>query len=351
MEQCFLIKKELIKSNRFKQILEKLFRYRIISLIAIIFMSTFKADFIGADTPTYIDSFNKELYWSDFGYSVLQSIVFKLGLTYRAIWFVVSLFTSIVFVIFINKFSANKRMSFILFVTLGLFSQSITFTRQIVAIDFLLLELIFIEKEQWKLSVLCIIFAFLFHRSGLIGIVFIVLKFVQLNWITIAITLVLTCFIPIVLPFTSKIINYLGLPSYYEKYFEFLTVFIKDSSVVAIIYSIGLLFIFIAAFIFMKYIAKVNKEDSVYYWLFLFLFASLFRILGLIMCANSLFDRLSIYFFPMIILIIPRCLNELKHRKNLYHFANIACYFSSFCFMFILNYINYYNTFPFVFGF
>lgn len=352
-EYFYTKKGEAIKKDKVKKALDFTFKYRLISIFAFVFLSTFKADSIGCDTQTYIEWFNSWSYESDLGYSILQLIIFKIGFSYRGMWFVISIFISVCVVLFINRFSTNKLMSLLLYVSLGVFSQSLSFMRQIVALGFLLLEIIAIDKKEWKKSALFVFLASLFHRSGLIGLLFIALKFIKINWKTITAAIVIAVVFPLLLPYISKLLEKMGFPSYYHKYFVESTSFIRDTTLIAKLYSISLVVLFFAFYIVAECL-KRKKEDfnkKTFYMLGIFLFAAMFKIMGVILDANTLFDRLVVYFFHSLIIIIPNLINEFKGNKKLYILANVMCYIIAFAFLHGLYMINYYETFPFIFGF
>lgn len=353
LEHVYFKNKEKITNERLKKILDFIFKYRIITVISFVFMSTFKDDTVGCDTLEYIRWFNIENYRSDIFYSVLQLLVFRFGFSYRVLWFVIALFTSFCFVLFINYFSKNKVMSFILYVTLGIFSQSMSFMRQIISLDFLLLEMVAIDKKQWKNSCIFIACAILFHRSGFIGLLFLLLRFIKLNWKTIICISSLAIIMVFLLPYIASIMEKLGFPSYYQKYFVGNKAFIQNSSNKAILYTISLAFIFLFFYIYMRYIIKVNEKDEEndYYFLKIFLFVPLLKIIGLFLNANALFNRIQIYFFVVLILLIPNCLEKLKNKKKLYYFSMVLCYLISLVYMCCLGYINYYQAFQFTFCF
>ena len=68
--------------------------------------------------------------------------------------------------LFINKYSYDKLMSFLLYVMFGVFGQSFGAIRQMIAIAFIILAIFFIlDDKLWK-SVPFIICAGLFHVTA-----------------------------------------------------------------------------------------------------------------------------------------------------------------------------------------
>lgn len=353
LEYMYKKNEDNIKNDKLKKIANFIFKYRLITVLPLIFLSTFKADSVGCDTYEYIRWYEIENYRSDLCYSILQLIVFRMGISYRLLWFVISTFVSFVFVVFINEFSENKFMSFILYITLGVFSITLCFMRQIIAIGFLLLEIIALKNKKYKTAILFNIIAILFHRSAFIGILFILFKFVKLNGKMIFFIYFSAIVVSLLLPYIIGLLSKIGYVGYLTKYFIVNTGLLKKNSINSILYTVSLNIIFLVFYIFIRYLKKLDykENETIYYLLSIYLFSPIIKIMGLLLNANGLFDRLHVYFFIMLIIIIPNCLSKLKSTKKLYHVSNVLCYVIAICFLCYLSYINYYETFPFVFGF
>lgn len=336
LEYLYNRKQDKITNEKLKKVINFLFTYRILTIIALVFMSTFKSDNVGLDTKAYTGWFESENYGSEIGYSTLQKIVYKLGLSYRWIWFIISLFVSISLVLFVNHFSSNKFMSIFLYIALGVFAQSLNTIRQIIAIAFILLELIFIDKNKWILSIVMVLCATLFHNSAIIGLALIALKFIKLNWITIGVFVGCAVIFPIILPYLSKFISLFGLKDYYKVYIG--SELIAETSVIEILYIIALFVIFVSTYIYATKILKLERktESRLYYFLLIFLMVPLIQTMGVLINLRAVFNRLSMYFFPSLIILVPECLKYLKNNKKYYLTATISCVAVALIFMIYL---------------
>lgn len=352
LEYLYNKKQDKITNEKLKKLINFLFTYRILTIIAFVFMSTFKSNDVGLDTKAYIGWFETENYGSEIGYSTLQKIVCKLGLSYRWIWFVISLFVSISLVLFINHFSSNKFMSLFLYIALGVFAQSLNTIRQIIAISFIFLELIFIDKNKWILSIVMVLCATLFHNSAIIGLAFIALKFIKLNWVTIGVFMACAIIFPIILPYLSKFVSLFGLKDYYKIYIS--SELIAETSVMEILYIISLLVIFICTYIYATKLLKLERREGnkLYYFLLLFFMVPLIQTMGMLINLRAVFNRLSMYFFPSLIILVPECLKYLKNNKRYYLTATVICVAIALIYMVYLYVVKQScGVYPYQFGF
>ena len=226
--EYFLNKKGILsKETMFSKVLNFIFKYRILTIFAFVFISTFRDLSVGSDNPQYflyyttIQNSGTFCYNFEVGFLSLNYILAKLlNLDIRALFFIISLFVSIATMLFINKFSCNKIMSFLLFVMFGIFGQSLGVLRQIISLGFILISLIFIaDKKIWK-GVIMIAFASLFHSTALLCFIIIPIRYIKLNhWLLLG-SIVTCCIFAFTLPYLLKLVEII-IPKfdYYTRYY------------------------------------------------------------------------------------------------------------------------------------
>lgn len=343
----YFYNKSQIKSNKLKKILDFIFRFRIISITALVLVSTLRSYSVGRDIEVYRDCFNSyktqtlsqamEINRFEFGYFILTFIFAKIGLDFRFVLFVSSLFISVCTWLFIKEFSPNKLMSLILFICFGIFAQSLNIIRQIIALGFILLALTMLHKNKIWLYFLFIALACLFHLIAIVGVVFILFKYVKPTWQLVVFAVILTMFVARIFPYALKFISKFTPTNYYEQYFiiekiKFITVVsLKDK-----LYTLALTAVLLGFMILRQFMKNLNEEEQKVYdfFLLMYLFVPLIRLAGWIISAQNLVQRFSVFFFFSLIILLPLCLKGLNLKKNLKITAYSFAYIVSFCYMY-----------------
>lgn len=365
VEHILATKGVLNGNTSFKKALNFIFKYRLITIVTMVFMSTFKAFSVGADMGEYYKYYNllkqdENLFRLpitnkiEFGYTFLCSLLVLCHVPFAVLWFVVSTFVVISLMVFINKVSSNKFMSFILFVALGIFAQSLSALRQIVAMAFMLLAICKLVDKKWIGATLLIIAGSLFHISALMCLVVVPLRFLEPKWWWIVLSFGAAIVGAFVFPYALKLLENLTPLDYYTKYYVVLTQYIQKSDLLNTLYSIALIAMFVVMYIARFKLLKLEEKDKKIYdfFLWVFLFVPLFRVAGFIVNMPQLFNRLNMYFFMVLIVLIPLFVKGLNYNKKLFMFANVAVYIVALAFMIYLYAIkNSCGVYPFVFGF
>ncbi len=352
-------------NTNFKKALNFIFKYRLITILTMIFMSTFKAFSVGGDMSEYYKYYN--LLKQDgnlfrlpitnkieFGYTFLCSLLVLCHAPFAVLWFIISSFVAISLMIFINKVSSNKFMSFILFVALGVFAQSLSALRQIVAMSFLLLAVCRLVDKKWISATLLILAGSLFHISAIVCLVIVPLRFLEPKWWWIVSALAVTIVGSFVFPYALKLVEALTPLDYYTKYYVVLTQYIQKSDLLNTLYSLALIGMFAVMYVSRFKLLKFEEQDKKLYdfFLWIFLFVALFRIAGFIVNMPQLFNRLNMYFFTILIVLIPLFVKGLSYNKKLFMVANVAVYVVAVAYMVYLYGIkNTCGVCPFVFNF
>lgn len=365
VEHILATKGALNGNTSFKKALNFIFKYRLITILTMVFMSTFKAFSVGGDMGEYYKHYNLlkqegNLFRLpvtnkiEFGYTFLTSLLVLCHAPFSLLWFVISTFVAISLMIFINKVSSNKFMSFILFVALGVFAQSLSALRQIIAMAFVLLAICRLVDKKWISATLLIIAGSLFHISAIICLVIVPLRYFEPKWWWIVLAFGATIIGAFVFPSALKLLEKLTPLDYYTKYYVVLTQYIQKSDLLNTLYSLALIGMFgvmyIARFKLLKWEEKDKKIYDFFLWIFLFV--PLFRVAGFIVNMPQLFNRLNMYFFMVLIVLIPLFVKGLSYNKKLFITANVAVYIIAVAYMVYLYGIkNTCGVCPFVFNF
>lgn len=343
----FLCNKKLTKDNKFKHFLDFVFKFRLISISAIVLISTLRAYSVGVDIIQYYNEFaafktlgfKEALNTSRFekGYFILTFALAKIGLNFRFVLLLSSIFTAICFYKFIKEFSPNKCMSLVLFVGFGIFAQSLNIMRHIIALDFILLAIVFLHKNKIWQTILMILLASLFHITALIGLLFILFNYLKPTWQLFAFSVLLVLVGVKLFPYAMKIVSLITPIDFYNQYFVVEKYkFISTPGLVDNLYSIGLTLIFVILFVGKKFLKNLNeKELKVYdFFLIIYMFVPLVRLAGFAMNAQSLLHRLNVWFFFSLIILVPLFIKGLNFNKKLKISVHVATYFATFCYMY-----------------
>lgn len=345
------IVKELSECKTFSdKFISVFFKFRILTIIALVLFSTFRHYSVGMDVLSYKmyydklchdksllfkDSFGFKL---EFGFTFLNSVLAVLNMDFRFLLFIVALISSISFVAFFNKLSPNKLMSCILYVNLGIFAQSLNTLRQIIAMSIILFAIIKLRDKKWISSIILILCACLFHVSALCCLILVPIRYFKPKWYLFANILVLTILVGLILPGVLKLLEILTPLDYYTKYFVNIDGFIVESDLINNLYSLSLIGMFLVFWLvknkFLRFNAK--NEDLYDFCLMIFVFVPLIRIFGFIINAQTLFQRVSMYYFVILTILIPLFVKGLHYNKKVFKVANIMVYVISFGYMYYL---------------
>ncbi len=368
----FLIEKYFFNSEADKKkgnskiylLIKKLIEFRIITISALVFLSTFKALSVGYDTNNYYEYYSNFLNGEannithfELGFKWLNTIFAWFKLDFRVLLFVVSLFVSITFVTLIRKISINKFLSIFLYIALGIFAQSLSAIRQIIAITIICYVIIALQKimncpsndklkyrnnliKNISISVFLILIASLFHKSAIVCLILIPFSLIKPKPSIIIFSFLSCILLGIFLPTILMIIEKTISLDYYSKYYiESFVNYVQASDLLNNLYSIGLVAIFIFLYILRNKVLvfENNKEERLYdFALFTFMIVPLIRIIGFLSNTQALLNRLSMYFFPILILLIPLFLKSFKVNKKLSVLTTMAIYLGAGLYMYYL---------------
>lgn len=319
-----------------------IFTNKTLILFLIIMFATIRAESVGADNSNYIKYFNsvaerRPCYDYGVGYAGLNFIITLLGMPINVLWFVITSFTVYSFNALFNEYSNNTYICWLLFFALGIYAQMLGLYRQILALDFCVLGLIWLRRNDILVFLIYVILGFFFHLSALIALFYVIPKYVKLNWRTGIIAISIMIMLGILIVDLLRLLeDYFPQFSYYSQYVAM--GWVASSSRLDIPYAIGVAIILaVACFAYFKMQSKMDKKQQQDFSFFIWLFAVYVftKIVGIPYNLNALFNRTSMYFFFSII-FIAEMLGGLLKRKNLKVMYNIALIVVAFCYMYFL---------------
>ena len=195
-----------------------------------------------------------------------------------------------------------------------------------------------LQDKKWISSIILILCACLFHVSALCCLILVPIRYFKPKWYLFANILVLTILVGLILPGVLKLLEILTPLDYYTKYFVDIDGFIVESDLINNLYSLSLIGMFLVFWLvknkFLRFNAK--NEDLYDFCLMIFVFVPLIRILGFIINAQTLFQRVSMYYFVILTILIPLFVKGLHYNKKVFKVANIMVYVISFGYMYYL---------------
>ena len=228
------------------------------------------------------------------------------GMDYQWYMVILSVIAIVPMALFIIKNSEVPWISTILYMNLFMFFMEMNFLRQMIAVSILLLAWHFLKKNGFIIYTVLIIIASLFHQTILVMIpVYFLVKFKPGLKELFIYGFFLLWFYTASSDFFDLITT-----MFHEEYND--SIFIKTG--VALIYSILPLFVTIVSFLLVK-TETINLTRENKYLVNLTFIGTL---LMLTMAKHSIIERLSYFFIPFMLLLVPVIYRSLK-TKGIYY--------------------------------
>lgn len=223
---------------------------------------------------------------------------------------------------FIYKYSDNVKVSTVLYILLNMFFMTMNIVRQQIAVSFLLIAFHFWVNNQRKKSILMILLATSFHSSAIIMLPLFFLygkKFKKSYiYITAIITVALSFLYKYVLNIYSTVSSFLNLSNNkdYASYLEsdmFGVGNINLNSISAVVLIIGIFIVACYYIVFLNHTEDKEKLNRQHFYLFM---TAIYMIVEIVSLKMVIIARLSYYFIPFSLLILPESLALSKYKKN-----------------------------------
>lgn len=317
-----LLKKYNLKSN---------FLTATVPFICMFVLAAFRSRSVGNDSGNYLDLFNQirnganlEV-WSEryeWGYLLFNKIVGCFFSNQYAIFFTSALFIYLISWVVIKRLSYECWLSVFLFITLGLFSNSVNVIRLTMAYVICLFAYIELEKKKYMKFIIFVIFATLFHTSAIVFIVALPCNRLRMKKRFLFIWSVITGMLFIL--FNTILANVLKYKNSYNTYITSGTYF--DSGYLAIGLNIGV-WILVLLTVYVIYrngdfeLEKSSCFGGIYigttkYWEKLCIYGLIMISLYICGLKINLMDRVAGYFRCLMIILIPNAMMEIKNKRT-----------------------------------
>jgi len=281
----------------------------------LIFINGLRAYTIGVDTRRYqnhfynvndLSSIQEFLNHSnEIGYKILQKFVGIFHENFNFFLLIVAIIVFFSLLFYIKRYSKDYLLSYILFITLGLYNFTFSGIRQSLAISMGLIAFHYAVKKNLKLFTLFLLIAMSFHVSAIVLIPIYVLvnvKFVKVHYF------VLFFIYALFLLFRNQIGYYMSL-FYYGGSVDVINNY--DSAGTIGTLSLFILFILLLGLI-LKNPFKIDN-GQLNHGLFNIVIVSFF--IQTLSSFSYLFTRLNFYYLIFIIIYIPLVISPTKNLK------------------------------------
>jgi len=270
---------------------------------------------VGSDTVQYMYRYNNFPVDFTLGtfmgeetlFYALSTMLKNLGIGYQAYLAFIALIISVSFSYFYYKYSKNIFLSFFLHVTIGLFSVTMSATRQTIAISIILFAFDAIINQKFFRFTILVLIASLFHTSAIFFLPIYLLRNIKITkkiglvflFSTIAILLVR---IPV-----SKLFQYI-VPMRYLKY----GIVSEANPINPLLVVIAVLIPFVSL-IFWNINEKSSEKE--FKLMSLLILISIVNVIVNIMALNSsMIARMTFYLIPFSMVLIPNIIEGIRDK-------------------------------------
>ena len=311
----------------------------------------FRNSSVGGDLNFYVNVFKENslqipelsnIFKSRFeiGYILLNNSVRYFSDNYTILLFSFAIITlSIWFYVFWN-YSENIFISLIIyFSSLGMLLYSFSNIRQGLSISVGLLGFHFFTKEKYIRGLLCTLTATLFHITGIICILFLVLRKIHLSlkvFVVVLLGLILT--FPLLKNFSEFFVNI------FPQYISYLesSWFLDSYKLAPIVLSIVYLILFVIGEIILKNSELTESEEYIRMLFFCYL------IFTITTMQTSLLSRFAHYFSPFAALYVPMFLHKVTDKRIKWIiFYFIVIVYAVFLLVIVYYKVEWYNVVPY----
>jgi len=321
------------------------------TFILFLLIDGFRKSSVGGDLNFYVNVFKENslqipelsnIFKSRFeiGYILLNNSVRYFSDNYTILLFSFAVITvSIWFYVFWN-YSENIFISLIIyFSSLGMLLYSFSNIRQGLSISVGLLGFHFFTKEKYIRGLLCTLIAPLFHITGIICILFIVLRKIHLSlkvFVVVLLGLILT--FPLLKNFSEFFVN---IFPQYTSYLES-SWFLDSYKLAPIVLSIVYLILFVIGEIILKNSELTESEEYIRMLFFCYL------IFTITTMQTSLLSRFAHYFSPFAALYVPMFLHKVTDKRIKWIiFYFIVIVYAVFLLVIVYYKVEWYNVVPY----
>lgn len=296
----------------------------VLAVLPVFLLTGLKAVSVGADTLAYYNRYvGAEMMLteantiSEPGFNYVSFYFHNvLGVSFYAFETAIAAFVCVILGLFLKKYSDNVYLSVFFYMTIGLFTMSMSGLRQMIAISFCTVPLLLSNRDETRLKVgskkwsfqliigvICVLLAYTFHNSALIFLPVLLLLNLRLKKPQIVI---ITIFAILTILLRSLLVGYLAefAPERYERY-DFQEGYLMNTLMLLIPIAIAL---------FCALISKPDHNDGRYGRAIslMFIFLALQVVFSNLALSHSQIARLGYYFANSYLVLIPFTLRSLN---------------------------------------
>lgn len=292
--------------------------FSLLSGVGIFFVMGLRHPDVGTDTNQYLylyndrslDMLSLEIFkFDEWGFYTLNTVINILGFENQGYILVVSLIISLSFSLFFYKYSKNIFLSFYLHLTIGLFSMSMSGLRQTLAMCLVLLAFHFLIRRKLVGFFASVLVAYTFHHSAIVFLPVFLLRNVTINKKRGIVLLTVVTSTMFYRELFTPLIALVAPDRYLERYDLISDAYHVNPLLILIAIAIPTVCLF-----FWDNIGKLeNKEKEIYS--ILFILSCINILLNILSLNSNMIGRLSFYFIPFNIILIPNIISGIKDKK------------------------------------
>lgn len=286
-------------------------KYLIATFSFIIAVTALRSANVGPDTPQYIGHFYRAchgIYYRldasfELGYRVFESLLSKVTHNEQVLLALIALATNIPIARFIYRYSKNKCLSVLLYITIGSFSFQLTGLRQAIAMAFCAIAIDYAIDRRLIPFVGWVIFAAFFHRSAILFLPVYLIGSPKLN--RKSVVLIIISILGVV--YSQTLFTKVSIWLDYEEYLGTSGVENMGGWTLVSIMSISLvLFLLVRKF---NTIDEIQDNKERFFFILLLIAFALYLIRYQVRVA----ERLSLYYRVALIILLPNTLFRFKN--------------------------------------
>jgi hypothetical protein len=281
---------------------------------------------VGTDYLGYCSMFDLiatrgRYYNIEYGYYHLVKFVQLIGGTQQLVFLIMACATIMFIYQYIEEFSADKELSWLLYLCIGpYFLSSFNGVRQVLPVAMFAFSLKYMKDGKFIKYLITNLIGFLFHYSAIIAIpLYFLFKKVKLTAVK-----TICIYLGLLLLYKVGLVNYLLTLFHASSYILGSDSFIMDKSYV--IFAVMAVFCWAYYFFVTK-----DQQKNLQVFLNMNLLSFLMVLLGLTTTniSNMVFARLNVYFFIAYLILVPNtlvCIKNVKYRHVTNMFVILLCF-------------------------
>ncbi len=257
------------------------------------------------------------------GYVYFCKLLTLISQDVQVLIIVTSIFIYSIYGWFIYKNSKNVIISTTMFIFLSLFFMSMNIVRQEIAVAIILIAYEFLKKNKKIVAISLIILATTIHASAIICLLIFILlygkefkkKYLIIS--VIVIMLLLVIYKPLLTGY-SVIADKLNISNNkdYSTYLESETYGVGNVNLNTISTILFAILIYALGYYYITYLNKEEDKEQKKVQSFYLFMTMFYSIVSIVSIKMTIISRLSYYFIPFILLILPECLSISKNKYN-----------------------------------